>query len=92
MQWSITLGKIAGTAVQGSPVFGAFGHMNASKRVPQLLRAFARFRVAHPESTRPRADFFRAVLFPHTNQRPIPEYSRVYWPLQMPRPSGDRSP
>ena len=37
-------------AVEGSPVFGAFGHMNASKRVPQLLRAFARFRVAHPDA------------------------------------------
>ena len=30
--------------VEGAPLFGAFGHMNASKRVPQLLRAFARYR------------------------------------------------
>jgi hypothetical protein len=28
--------------LEGAPLFGAFGHMNASKRVPQLLRAFAR--------------------------------------------------
>jgi glycosyltransferase involved in cell wall biosynthesis len=34
--------------VEGAPVFGAFGHMNASKRIPQLLRAFARFLDAHP--------------------------------------------
>jgi glycosyltransferase involved in cell wall biosynthesis len=31
----------------GEPVFGAFGHLNASKRVPQLLGAFARFRDTH---------------------------------------------
>ncbi|MFL6018292.1 MAG: glycosyltransferase family 4 protein [Gaiellaceae bacterium] len=37
-------------AVDGSPLLGAFGHMNASKRVPQLLRAFARFRDVHPEA------------------------------------------
>ncbi len=34
--------------VEGAPLFGAFGHMNASKRVPQLLRAFSRYRDAHP--------------------------------------------
>ncbi len=33
--------------VEGSPVFGAFGHMNSSKRIPQLLRAFGRFRASH---------------------------------------------
>jgi glycosyltransferase involved in cell wall biosynthesis len=32
----------------GDPVFGAFGNVNASKRVPQLLEAFARFRETHP--------------------------------------------
>jgi glycosyltransferase involved in cell wall biosynthesis len=32
----------------GDPVFGAFGNLNASKRVPQLLEAFARFRETHP--------------------------------------------
>jgi glycosyltransferase involved in cell wall biosynthesis len=36
--------------LDGSPVFGAFGHMNASKRVPQLLRAFARFRSTRPDA------------------------------------------
>jgi len=30
--------------VDGTPLFGAFGHLNASKRIPQLLRAFARYR------------------------------------------------
>src|SRR5204863_86081 len=32
----------------GEPVFGAFGHLNASKRVPQLLAAFARFHESRP--------------------------------------------
>jgi len=36
--------------VEGSPVFGAFGHMNASKRIPQLLRAFGRFRASHADA------------------------------------------
>ena len=36
--------------LEGAPLFGAFGHMNASKRVPQLLRAFARFRTVHPDA------------------------------------------
>jgi glycosyltransferase involved in cell wall biosynthesis len=36
--------------LEGAPLFGAFGHMNASKRVPQLLRAFVRFRDLHPEA------------------------------------------
>ncbi|HZR96883.1 MAG TPA: glycosyltransferase family 4 protein [Gaiellaceae bacterium] len=34
--------------VGGSPLFGCFGHLNESKRIPQLLRAFARFRETHP--------------------------------------------
>src|SRR6266511_283549 len=34
----------------GDPVFGAFGNVNASKRVPQLLEAFARFRDLHPSA------------------------------------------
>ena len=34
--------------VGGAPVFGAFGHVNASKRVPQLLRAFSRVRARRP--------------------------------------------
>jgi len=34
--------------VEGAPLFGAFGNLNASKRLPQLLEAFARVRRAHP--------------------------------------------
>jgi glycosyltransferase involved in cell wall biosynthesis len=34
--------------VDGDPVIGAFGNMNASKRVPQLLDAFERFHSTHP--------------------------------------------
>src|ERR671933_531179 len=30
--------------VAGSPLFGSFGHQNESKRIPQLLEAFARVR------------------------------------------------
>jgi glycosyltransferase involved in cell wall biosynthesis len=37
-------------AVSGAPVFGAFGNVNASKRVPQLLQAFARVRAGHPRA------------------------------------------
>lgn len=36
--------------VPGSPVFGAFGNVNPSKRVPQLLDAFARVQEEHPEA------------------------------------------
>jgi glycosyltransferase involved in cell wall biosynthesis len=38
----------ASAPVRGEPVFGAFGNVNASKRVPQLLEAFALVRRAHP--------------------------------------------
>jgi glycosyltransferase involved in cell wall biosynthesis len=38
----------AAALVDGSPVIGCFGHLNESKRIPQLLAAFARLRVAHP--------------------------------------------
>jgi glycosyltransferase involved in cell wall biosynthesis len=34
--------------IDGSPVIAAFGNLNASKRAPQLLEAFARVRRAHP--------------------------------------------
>jgi len=37
--------------VPGSPVFGCFGHLNESKRIPQLLRAFAKVRNSHPNAT-----------------------------------------
>jgi glycosyltransferase involved in cell wall biosynthesis len=36
--------------VDGRPLFGCFGHLNASKRIPQLLEAFAAVRVRHPEA------------------------------------------
>jgi glycosyltransferase involved in cell wall biosynthesis len=35
-------------AIEGGPIFGAFGHLNESKRAPQLLAAFARLRERHP--------------------------------------------
>ncbi len=34
--------------VEGRPIFGCFGHINASKRVPQLIEAFAAVRLRHP--------------------------------------------
>ena len=36
--------------VRGEPLFGSFGNVNASKRVPQLLEAFARVRAQRSES------------------------------------------
>lgn len=36
--------------VEGSPLFGCFGHLNESKRIPQLLAAFARVREARPDA------------------------------------------
>ncbi len=37
-------------SVEGSPLMGCFGHLNESKRIPQLLAAFARLRGARPEA------------------------------------------
>jgi glycosyltransferase involved in cell wall biosynthesis len=37
-------------ALRGDPLVGAFGNVNQSKRVPQLLEAFARLRTTHPEA------------------------------------------
>jgi glycosyltransferase involved in cell wall biosynthesis len=34
--------------LEGDPLVGCFGNLNASKRVPQLLEAFARLRAARP--------------------------------------------
>ncbi|HEY1317308.1 MAG TPA: glycosyltransferase family 4 protein [Gaiella sp.] len=34
--------------ISGEPLIGAFGNVNQSKRVPQLLEAFARLRATHP--------------------------------------------
>ena len=36
--------------VASGPVVGCFGVVNASKRVPELLRAFAEVRASHPEA------------------------------------------
>ncbi len=40
--------QVAPVEVAGPPLFGAFGNLNATKRVPQLLEAFARVRRDHP--------------------------------------------
>lgn len=37
-------------AVDGSPLIGSFGNLNASKRIPQLLEAFARLRRERPDA------------------------------------------
>ncbi|MGI8480107.1 MAG: glycosyltransferase family 4 protein [Gaiellaceae bacterium] len=37
--------------VAPGPVIGCFGVLNASKRIPELLRAFAHVREGHPEAT-----------------------------------------
>src|SRR5256885_11378762 len=37
-------------AIEARPLFGCFGHLNASKRIPQLLEAFALVRERHPKS------------------------------------------
>jgi glycosyltransferase involved in cell wall biosynthesis len=36
--------------IEGRPLFGCFGHLNASKRIPQLLEAFALVRRRHPQA------------------------------------------
>jgi glycosyltransferase involved in cell wall biosynthesis len=36
--------------VDGAPVIGSFGFLNANKRIPQLLEAFAVVRVRHPRA------------------------------------------
>jgi glycosyltransferase involved in cell wall biosynthesis len=46
--WPIPKGD--GEPVDGSPVIGSFGNINESKRVPQLLEAFARLRARLPEA------------------------------------------
>jgi glycosyltransferase involved in cell wall biosynthesis len=46
--WSAPAIEPAGIA--GRPLFGCFGHLNASKRIPELLEAFALVRRRHPEA------------------------------------------
>jgi glycosyltransferase involved in cell wall biosynthesis len=36
--------------VDGRPLFGCFGHLNSSKRIPQLIEAFALVRERHPNA------------------------------------------
>ena len=36
--------EVTPVAVEGAPLFGCFGHVNESKRIPQLLVAFTRLR------------------------------------------------
>ncbi|MFN2628489.1 MAG: glycosyltransferase [Gaiellaceae bacterium] len=36
--------------LEGRPLFGCFGHLNESKRIPQLLEAFAQVRQRRPEA------------------------------------------
>jgi glycosyltransferase involved in cell wall biosynthesis len=38
------------SAVDGRPLFGCFGHLNVSKRLPQLLEAFELVRRRHPDA------------------------------------------
>src|SRR5581483_1359849 len=44
------LPEVAPAPVHGSPLLGCFGHLNESKRVPQLLQAFADLRATHPDA------------------------------------------
>src|SRR5207253_10927853 len=46
--WPVT--EIVPRPVEGSPVFGCFGHLNASKRVPQLVEGFELVRDRYPEA------------------------------------------
>jgi glycosyltransferase involved in cell wall biosynthesis len=41
---------VTAAAIDGSPVIGSFGHINPAKRIPQLLRAFARLRARRPKA------------------------------------------
>ncbi len=45
--------RVAPADVGGAPLFGAFGNLNATKRVPQLLEAFARVRRDAPRRAAP---------------------------------------
>ena len=41
---------VATAGLDGDPLVGCFGNLNASKRVPQLLEAFARLRASRPSA------------------------------------------
>jgi len=42
--------EIEPARVEGRPLFGCFGHLNESKRIPQLLAAFRRLREVSPDA------------------------------------------
>ncbi len=42
--------QVEPAGVEGRPLFGCFGHLNASKRIPQLVEAFAVVRQRHPNA------------------------------------------
>jgi glycosyltransferase involved in cell wall biosynthesis len=42
--------EIAPAAIEGRPLFGCFGHLNETKRIAELLAAFARLRERHPDA------------------------------------------
>jgi glycosyltransferase involved in cell wall biosynthesis len=42
--------EVSPAQVGGAPLFGCFGHINANKRVPQLLRAFATVQRGRPDA------------------------------------------
>src|SRR5262249_28840593 len=44
------MSNVAPARIDGTPVFGCFGHMNPSKRIPQLLDAFALVRRRYPNA------------------------------------------
>ncbi len=41
---------VTAAQLEGAPLIGSFGNVNASKRIPQLLEAFARLRRDRPEA------------------------------------------
>jgi glycosyltransferase involved in cell wall biosynthesis len=44
------LPQVAPAEIDGTPLLGCFGNVNASKRIPQLLEAFALLRRDHPRA------------------------------------------
>jgi glycosyltransferase involved in cell wall biosynthesis len=46
--WSMV--DVQPASIEGRPLFGCFGHMNASKRIPQLIEAFGLVRERHPHA------------------------------------------
>ncbi len=45
-----TVPAVPPALIDGSPLIGSFGNVNASKRIPQLLEAFARLRSERPDA------------------------------------------